>query len=45
MEVPKERFLATIARYNELARLGEDPDFGKRGERLTAIDTAPYYAQ
>ena len=45
MKVPQERFLATVARYNELVRLGHDADFGKRGERLTAIDTAPYYAQ
>lgn len=45
MKVSKERFLKTIKRYNELAKMGKDPDFGKRGDRVTAIDTAPYYAQ
>jgi fumarate reductase flavoprotein subunit len=45
MKVPKERFLKTIKRYNDLAKMGKDPDFGKRGERVTAIDTTPYYAQ
>ena len=44
MEVPVEKFKATVARYNELARLGKDLDFGKRPDRLTAIDKPPYYA-
>ncbi len=45
MKVPPDRFLRTIRRYNELATQGRDLDFGKRGERLTHIDTPPYYAQ
>lgn len=44
MGVPKATFLATIARYNELARLGKDLDFGKRPDRLTTIEKPPFYA-
>lgn len=44
MKVPADTFRATIARYNALARQGLDPDFGKRADRLTAIDQAPFYA-
>ncbi len=32
MEVPVETFKATVARYNELYEMGEDVDYGKRGE-------------
>jgi fumarate reductase flavoprotein subunit len=44
MGVPVVTFKATVARYNELARLGKDLDFGKRPDRLTTIDKPPYYA-
>jgi fumarate reductase flavoprotein subunit len=44
MKVPVETFKATIARYNELVRLKKDLDFGKRPDRLTAVDKPPYYA-
>ncbi|MBN2059371.1 MAG: FAD-dependent oxidoreductase [Deltaproteobacteria bacterium] len=44
MKVPVEAFTATVARYNELARMGKDLDFGKRPDRLTTIDKPPYYA-
>ena len=44
MKVPVETFKATVARYNELARMGKDLDFGKRADRLTTIDKPPYYA-
>ena len=44
MKLPVETFKATIARYNELARLGKDLDFGKRPDRLSTIDKPPYYA-
>lgn len=44
MEVPVETFKATIARYNELCKLGKDLDFGKRADRLTPIETPPFYA-
>ena len=44
MMVPVETFKATIARYNEIARIGKDLDFGKRPDRLTTIEKPPYYA-
>ena len=44
MKMPIETFKATITRYNELARLGKDLDFGKRTDRLTTVDKPPYYA-
>lgn len=44
MEVPVETFKKTVARYNELAKLGQDLDFGKRAEALTTIEKAPFYA-
>jgi fumarate reductase flavoprotein subunit len=44
MKLPVETFKATIQRYNELARLGKDLDFGKRPDRLSPVDKPPYYA-
>ncbi len=44
MGVPANALKATIKRYNELAAKGSDDDFGKDGEMMTAIDTAPFYA-
>jgi fumarate reductase flavoprotein subunit len=44
MEVPAETFKATVARYNELVKLGKDLDFGKRPECLTTIERPPFYA-
>ena len=44
MKLPVETFKATVKRYNELARLGKDLDFGKRHDRLSPIDSPPYYA-
>ena len=44
MGVPKDTFLATVARYNELYELGEDLDYGKRSELLTSISEPPFYA-
>ncbi len=44
IKVPVETFKATVARYNELAKQGKDPDFGKRPDRLTPIAKAPFYA-
>jgi fumarate reductase flavoprotein subunit len=44
MEVPVETFKATVARYTELARSGEDEDFGKNPQKLTTIEQAPFYA-
>ncbi|MBR4473492.1 MAG: FAD-binding protein [Oscillospiraceae bacterium] len=39
----KETFLATVARYNELAEKGVDEDFGKMARRLTPIKQGPFY--
>ncbi len=44
MKMPVEVFKATVKRYNELARMGRDLDFGKRPDRLFPIDKPPYYA-
>jgi fumarate reductase flavoprotein subunit len=44
MEVPVETFKATMDRYNDLARKGEDADFGKHPDRLTTIDQPDFYA-
>jgi fumarate reductase flavoprotein subunit len=44
MKMPVETFKATVTRYNELARLGKDLDFGKRPDRLSPVDKPPYYA-
>ncbi len=44
MEVPLKAFGATIDRYNQLARMGKDLDFGKRPDRLTTVAKPPFYA-
>jgi fumarate reductase flavoprotein subunit len=44
IKVPIETFKATVARYNELARLGKDLDFGKHPDRLTLIEKPLFYA-
>ena len=38
----KETFLATVARYNELAEKGVDEDFGKLPYHLSKIEKAPF---
>lgn len=35
---------ASIERYNELAKAGNDDDFGKKASRMFALDTPPFYA-
>ncbi|NLV17585.1 MAG: FAD-binding protein [Syntrophomonadaceae bacterium] len=44
MEVPKDAFLATVKRYNDLAGKGVDEDFGKRAACLTTIEKPTFYA-
>jgi fumarate reductase flavoprotein subunit len=44
MDVPVATFRATIERYNQLARMGSDLDFGKRPDRLTTVDKPPFFA-
>ncbi|MGV8082238.1 MAG: FAD-binding protein [Coriobacteriia bacterium] len=43
-DLDKETLLTTIKRYNELAELGYDYDFGKDPICLYKIDEPPYYA-
>lgn len=44
MQVPKDAFLASVKRYNELVEKGVDEDFGKDPAKLTAIVKAPFGA-
>jgi fumarate reductase flavoprotein subunit len=44
MKVPADTLKATIARYNELCKIGKDLDFGKRADRLTTVEKPPFYA-
>ncbi len=44
MEIPYKKLKATIGRYNYLAFLGKDLDFGKRPECLSTIEKTPFYA-
>ncbi len=42
--LPVKVFMATVARHNELAEMGHDPDFGKMPERITRLNKPPYFA-
>lgn len=44
MKVPKEAFIASVNRYNELVEKGVDDDFCKDAKKLTAIQQAPFAA-
>lgn len=44
MGVPRERFLATVERYNADCAVGTDSHFGKRSDVLQPIAVAPFYA-
>ena len=44
LELDPEVLAAEVARYNELAALGHDEDFGKDAKYLYPIDTPPFYA-
>ncbi len=41
----KANFLASVERYNEMARNGRDVDFGKDPRVLFTIDTPPYFGE
>ena len=43
-DIDREAALASIERYNELARSGVDGNFGKDARRLFALENPPYYA-
>ncbi len=40
----EKAFLASIARYNDLAKKGQDDDFGKDPKYLKTIEQGPFYA-
>ncbi|WP_174448382.1 FAD-dependent oxidoreductase [Conexivisphaera calida] len=44
MGVPRDRFLGTVRRYNELVARGVDEDFGKPSAYLSPIRDPPFYA-
>lgn len=41
--LPVDALKATVARNNELFRMGEDVDFGKEKHRLSPVEQAPFY--
>jgi succinate dehydrogenase/fumarate reductase flavoprotein subunit len=43
LNLPVENVVASVVRYNELAALGEDEDYGKEANRLLPLSTPPYY--
>lgn len=43
LNIPADKFTATVKRYNELCAKGVDEDYGKERHRLTPVDTAPFY--
>ena len=44
MKVPVDKFVKTVNRYNELYKMQDDVDYGKRKELLTPIVNPPFYA-
>jgi succinate dehydrogenase/fumarate reductase flavoprotein subunit len=44
MGVPLETFNATVTRYNQLYKKGDDEDFGKVSFRLSGLEKPPFYA-
>ncbi|MRR23428.1 FAD-binding protein, partial [bacterium] len=43
LKLPADEFKATIERYNQMAKQGEDKDFGKAAKDLLPLEKAPYY--
>jgi fumarate reductase flavoprotein subunit len=43
-EIPPEKFLETIKKYNEYVKNGEDKQFGKTLTNLKAIEKPPFFA-
>lgn len=43
-DIDKTTALASIDRYNQLAKAGKDEDFGKKAERMFPVETGPFYA-
>ena len=43
-KIPVDTFLATVKKYNEHAKAGKDPDFGKQPHNLKPVEQPPFYA-
>lgn len=43
LKLPPEEFKATVEKYNQMAKLGEDKDFGKPAKDLLPLEKPPYY--
>ena len=43
LNIPADKFVKTVERYNELCAKGVDEDYGKSAHRMTPVDTAPFY--
>lgn len=43
-EAARKTAISSIKRYSQMAEQGEDTDFGKRPDRLSRLQTPPYYA-
>jgi urocanate reductase len=43
-DMPEATFLATVKKYNEMAKKGKDDDFGKASTNLKPIEKGPFYA-
>ncbi|WP_041450554.1 FAD-dependent oxidoreductase [Anaeromyxobacter dehalogenans] len=43
IEVDPSTLVATVKRYNELCRQGQDADFGKPADRLAPVEKPPFY--
>lgn len=43
LNIPADKFVASVERYNELCKKGVDEDYGKEKHRMTPVDTAPFY--
>jgi fumarate reductase flavoprotein subunit len=43
LKLPPEELKATVERYNRMARLGKDGDFGKDPHALLPLEKPPYY--
>lgn len=41
--IPSDTFVKTVKRYNELAKSGNDSDFGKQSRNLTPLENGPFY--
>ena len=43
-DIPEATFLATVKKYNEMVKKGQDEEFGKQTANLKPIEQPPFYA-